>query len=112
FKLNNIPVVKIDKGRAEKKALTRASNKQFKQLKSTVDRYAEVFDKLGFPLDLSQHQFPNKSELPYKIIPLIEQTFKHRIGIAPFAAHEGKMYPLELIEQVIAMLDKEKETQI
>jgi ADP-heptose:LPS heptosyltransferase len=112
FRLSNIPVVKVDKGRAEKKALTRANNKQFKQLKSTVERYAKVFEKLGFPLDLSKHQFPNKKEVPAKAIPLIDNTFKHRIGIAPFAAHEGKMYPLELMEQVIATLDKEKVTQV
>jgi ADP-heptose:LPS heptosyltransferase len=112
FRFYNIPVAKIDKGRAEKKALTRANNKQFKQLKSTVERYAEVFDKLGFPLDLTKHQFPNKKQVPAKAIPLIDHTFKYRIGIAPFAAHEGKMYPLELMEQVIAKLDMEKETQI
>lgn len=112
FRLNNIPVVKIDKGREEKKALTRANNKQFKPLKSTVKRYVEVFYKLGFPLDLSKHQFPNKNEVPAKAIPLIDHTFKHRIGIAPFAAHGGKMYPLELMEQVIAQVDVEKEIQI
>jgi len=112
FRLNNIPVVKIDKGRAEKKALTRANNKHFKQLKPTVERYAEVFEKLGFPLNLSKNQFPNKKEIPAKAIPLTDHTFKHRIGIAPFAAHDGKMYPLELMEQVIAKLDREKESQV
>ena len=110
--LNGIKVAKISKGRAEKKALTRAVNKVFKPLKTTVERYVEVFEKLGFPLDLSKHQFPNKKEVPAKAIPLIDNTFKHRIGIAPFAAHGGKMYPLELMEQVIATLDKEKEAQV
>lgn len=112
FRLNNIPVVKINKGRAEKKALTRAKNKIFRPLKTTIERYAEVFEKLGYPIDLSIHQFPLKKEIPEKVIPLFDNTIKNHIGIAPFAAHEGKMYPLELMEEVIDKLDKEKLVQV
>lgn len=112
FKLKGIPVIKINKGRAEKKALTRANNKQFKPLQTTVARYATVFENLGFPIDMDLHQFPLKKEIPEKIIPLFDNTFKNHIGIAPFAAHQGKMYPLELMEKVIATVDAEKETQI
>jgi ADP-heptose:LPS heptosyltransferase len=112
FMFKGIPVVRIDKGRAEKKALTRTNNKQFKPLKSTFERYADVFEELGFPIDIEQHQFPLKKEVPEKIIPLFDTTFKKHIGIAPFAAHQGKMYPLDLMEQVIAKLDEERETQI
>ena len=43
--------VSIDKGRKEKRLLT--SGKLFKQLKTTHQRYADVFETLGFPLDLS-----------------------------------------------------------
>jgi len=112
FKLKGIPIAKIDKGRAEKKALTREKNNIFKPLKTTVERYAEVFEKLGYPIDLSMHQFPLKKQIPGKVIPLFDTTFKKHIGIAPFAAHAGKMYPLELMEEVIAGLDKEKQFQV
>lgn len=112
FKLKGITVAKIDKGRADKKALTRTNNKQFKPLKSTYERYADVFEELGFPIDLEQHQFPLKKEIPGKIIPLFDSTYKKHLGIAPFAAHQGKMYPLDFMEQVIAKLEEEKETQI
>lgn len=112
FRLNKIPVVKIDKGRAEKKTLTRAKNKNFRPLKTTIERYAEVFEKLGFPIDLSIHQFPLKNEIPGKVIPLFDNTYKNHIGIAPFAAHEGKMYPLEMMEEVIDKLDKENQVQV
>ncbi|MCR9182155.1 MAG: glycosyltransferase family 9 protein [Flavobacteriaceae bacterium] len=112
FKLKSIPVIKLDKGRAEKKALTREKNKIFKPVKSTIKRYTEVFEKLGFPIDMEQHQFPLKKEIPEKVIPLFDTTFKKHIGIAPFAAHSGKMYPLELMEEVIAGLDKEKQVQV
>lgn len=112
FKLNGIPVAKINKGRAEKKALTRTKNKVFKPLKTTVERYVEVFEKLGFPIDIKQHTFPVRKDIPPKMIPLFDKTFKKHIGIAPFAAHSGKMYPLDLMEEVIAKLDVEKEIQI
>lgn len=112
FKLKGVPVAKIDKGRAEKKALTREKNKIFKPLTTTIERYADVFEELGFPIDLEQHQFPLKKEIPGKVIPLFDSTFKKHLGIAPFAAHQGKMYPLGLLEQVIAKLDAERETQI
>lgn len=110
--LKGIKGAKINKGRAEKKALIRAINKDFKPLKTTVERYVEVFEKLGFPLDMSTHAFPAKKEIPDKATPLLDATFKNKIGIAPFAAHEGKIYPLEMMEQVIAQLDAEKQTQL
>ncbi|NJX16945.1 glycosyltransferase family 9 protein, partial [Tamlana crocina] len=51
FKLKGIPVKQLDKGRRERKALTRKENKVFIQLKPTHQRYAEVFEKLGYPID-------------------------------------------------------------
>ena len=112
FKCNGIPVIKIDKARASKKALTREKNKVFEPLKSTVERYAEVFEMLGFPIDMKQHLFPLKKQIPETRTPLFDKCYKKHIGIAPFAAHSGKMYPLELLEEVIAKIDSEKETQI
>lgn len=95
-------VVQIDKGRVEKKALV--SGKIFMPLKTTHQRYADVFEALGFPLDLSQPEFPEPQPLNLKGF---EQKTSKWIGIAPFAAHEGKMYPLELMKAVIAELSKE-----
>ncbi len=112
FKLNGIQVARINKGRAEKKALTRARNKIFQPLKTTVERYAEVFEKLGLPIDMEQHTFPVRKEIPPKMIPLFDKTYKKHIGIAPFAAHQGKMYPLGLMKEVISQLDSEKNIQI
>ena len=94
----------IDKGRNEKKALV--SGKRFKPLKSTVNRYATVFEQLGFTIDLESPTFPQKPKLNSKVYNLIGQDHKKWIGIAPFAAFEGKMYPLELMEQVIQKLEE------
>ena len=43
FRLAGIKIKRINKGRTEKRALTRSNNKVFKQLKQTVERYADVF---------------------------------------------------------------------
>ena len=57
FKTSSIPFFQIDKGRNEKKSLTRENDKIFKPLKPTHQRYAEVFEKMGYPLDLEQFTF-------------------------------------------------------
>lgn len=100
--LFGIKTVQIDKGRAEKKALV--SGQEFKQLKTTHQRYADVFKTLGFPIDLSNPNFPEKKPLSKKVIETIGNAQKKRIGIAPFAAHESKMYPLDLMQEVIEQL--------
>ena len=99
------PFIQIDKGRAEKKALT--SGERFQQLKTTHQRYAEVFQKLGFPIDLNNPSFPNPKTLSPKVSDIVGTKSGKWVGIAPFAAHEGKMYPLELMKEVIATLSKD-----
>ena len=47
FSPSRIKISVIHKGRAEKKALTRNVNKIFKQLRTTHQRYADVFRNLG-----------------------------------------------------------------
>ncbi|WP_375325935.1 glycosyltransferase family 9 protein [Flagellimonas sp. GZD32] len=105
FALERIPFEQIDKGRKEKKALTRSKNKGFQQLKSTHQRYADVFSQLGFPIELSNTKPLPRIQLSEKVLGLVQQDTKKWVGIAPFAAHEGKMYPLEYTEEVIKKLD-------
>lgn len=104
FFLSGIKTIQIDKGREEKKALV--SGQDVKSLKTTHQRYVEVFEKLGFPVNLSNPEFPMPYGLNDKILKIIPLNNKDWIGIAPFAAHKGKMYPLELMEEVILKLSK------
>lgn len=103
--LFRIKTIQIDKGRTEKKALI--SGEKFKQLKTTHQRYADVFEALGFKIDLSNPTFPEKAVLSGKLKALLGNNTKKHIGIAPFAAHEGKMYPLDLMKSVIETLSKD-----
>lgn len=104
--MNGITTAAIDKGRAEKKALTNNPS-ALKRLKSTHQRYAAVFEALGFPLNLETHVFPKKKELTSQLHDLIGKHSKKMIGIAPFAAYESKMYPLGLLKEVVFNLNKD-----
>lgn len=101
FIFNGNPCICINKGRTEKKALTRTKNKIFKQLKTSHQRYAEVLNKLGFNLDLSNPTLIEKKKLSEKITIITGLKTDTWIGIAPFAAFKGKVYPLQLMEEVI-----------
>lgn len=98
------PFKQIDKGRADKKALTKGAI--FKQLPTTIERYAEVFNRLGYPIDLSLPVFPKPVELSKKLKSITGAHDKKWIGIAPFAAHESKMYPLAHMKKVIEALSQ------
>ena len=104
--LGSVKSASIDKGRAEKKALTQAKHRNFKQLKPTHQRYADVFENLALPIDLNTHQFPEKKHLGPNLNALIGLAPKKLIGIAPFAAFKSKTYPLKMIKEVIKKLDE------
>lgn len=106
FSLAGIKIKRIDKGRAEKKALTRPLNKIFKQLRSTVERYADVFRALDFNISLSNQLINSKKPLPTPAIPLFRNVGEITIGISPFAQHVYKVYPLQKMEALIETLNK------
>lgn len=97
-------VVQLDKGRAEKKALT--SGQSFEQLKTSHQRYADVFEALGYSVDLSQPIFSKPKPLSNKLSIFVSNKNFKTIGIAPFAAHQSKMYSLAQMEKVIEELSK------
>ena len=104
FRLSGKQVVAVDKGRAGKKALTRPENKVFKPLTTMFERHSQVFEELGFTLDLSHPIFPEKAVLSDEILKSIGNPNQKLIGIAPFAQYESKVYPLDLMQEVIAKL--------
>lgn len=62
-----------------------------KALKNTTLRYCDVIQSLG--LSAPTLQMPHK-------------TTGKGIGIAPFAAHQGKIYPQERMEEVVRLLSE------
>ncbi|MCK8140511.1 glycosyltransferase family 9 protein [Flavobacterium sp. I-SCBP12n] len=113
FLVTGKKVAAVDKGRAGKKELTRADNKVLQQLPTMFERHAEVFKTLGYPIDLSlELEFPQKTVLSAEITDLIGENYQKLIGIAPFAQYDSKVYPLDLMKEVIAKLSENKEHTI
>ncbi|WP_165764659.1 glycosyltransferase family 9 protein [Flavobacterium cyanobacteriorum] len=104
FALAGKKTATVDKARAEKKALTRAENKVFKPLKPVTQRHADVFAALGFPVDLENPVFPEQKQLTQDIIQITGNKSGKWIGIAPFAQHKGKVYPQDLMQEVVNKL--------
>lgn len=102
----------VDKGRAEKKALTRAENKIFQPLTTMFERHRLVFESLGFPIDLSRPQFPPKAAIENPELATIVAQSQKLIGIAPFAQYDSKVYPLDLMKEVIDTLAQNQEHTI
>ena len=88
-----------------KKALTRLENKIFKPLKHSSIRYGEVFAKLGFPITLDPSTVLPKPPKNLEITGADQSNYT-TIGIAPFAAHKGKQYPLELMIQALEIFSR------
>ena len=113
FALSGKETAAVDKGKAEKEALTRSENKIFKPLLSMPERHVKVFESLGFPVDLTNPEFPEKQPLVSEVLNLTgEKSDDSWIGIAPFAQHDGKVYHADLMQQTIVLLAKNKSAKI
>lgn len=112
FRLKGVAVETIDKGRAEKAALIRQRDKIFKPIKSTIQRYCDVFAELGFPLDQSELKPLPRRDMGPRIQKLFSGPRMKGVGIAPFAAYRSKAYPLEMLMQILDRLDKDGKCQV
>lgn len=116
FNLDRYKVAHIEKHRKGKRKLIAAKNKQMVQQPTSFQNYADVFSRLGYPVNLDftsifAEQGGNLDELPTEIFQDKDQVIHKEgnndapwIGIAPFAAHKGKIYPVEQMEKVIQQL--------
>ena len=107
FKLSFTRVKAIDKGYVERKRLTHPTKKIMKPLTPQHYRYVEVFSRLGFALDVDKHEFPIKPGLSKSSLEIELPADRKWIGIAPFALHTGKTYPLDLMQRVVAYLQQQ-----
>ena len=108
FNLGRYRVEHIDKHRKQRRRLISYKNKVKEPLPSSFENYAEVFARLGYPVDVHQFRsiFPEEGG-DLSLLPAIfgpKKSEEQWIGIAPFAAHKGKIYPPQLMEQVITQL--------
>lgn len=106
FSVNGTRVAIIDKGREEKRALI-GCGQTHEPLKRMTDRYVEVFKRLGLKLELNSNAVIDLNcENFYEVNKLAggKSQGERWVGVAPFAAHEQKIYPLDKMHQVVDML--------
>ena len=107
FQIDNIPVAHINKHRHGKRQLTSQINKKLVQQPTSFENYAEVLRKLGYPVDLQFTSIFPPAGGDLRLLPSEigqKKAFQQWIGIAPFAAHQGKIYPKQKMERVIGQL--------
>lgn len=88
--MGNIPVETVNKDRRARKRLTDNKERTFQT--NYVDRYADVFRRLGYPVTVN-----------FKSLFASDEP-RHGVGIAPFARYATKTYPPKLMEKVAGEL--------
>ena len=110
FKLAGVPVVTVNKGRPERKKLTALTPKNIMPIKSMFERHADVCAQLNLPINLSEVKLLDKKELSKEVVELTGEKQSKWIGIAPFATYDTKMYPVDLIKEVIKLIPQKDHT--
>ena len=112
FALTGQKTAATDKGRKEKGELTQLKNKTIAPLQTMVERHTITFEKLGYPISLSQPYYSPKLPIETAVTNLTGPKNKKWIGIAPFAQYDSKVYPADLMQEVLGQLAKHSEYQI
>ena len=105
FNFGMYHVAHLDKHRLLRKQLTSYNNKVLKPIPTAFDNYKQVLAELGYPIDIKFKSIFSNGENGLSQLPACigeKKAFQQWIGVAPFAAHPGKTYPLQRMEQVIA----------
>ena len=105
--MKGLKVSRIHKGRKGKHALTRKNNKVMLPLETSRSRYRATFARLGLAPDESFTGLFGSGKAPAELFRDITSgrpEGEHWVGIAPFAKHPGKIYPVELMEEVVSKL--------
>ena len=106
FRLAGTKVVKVDKNRRARRRLTRRNHKCLVAQRPMWLRYADalkaggaggknIFGSLHSALQVDSS---------FEALTGSKKEGEYWIGIAPFARHEGKIYPAQLMEKVILSL--------
>lgn len=106
FRMARTRVEVIDKGRADKKQLI-GHGQDGEWLPTSTDRYVDVLKRLGYALKLDPRDVikPDKADFaPVNKVVGFKTPGSVWVGIAPFAAHEGKVYPIEQMRRVVELL--------
>lgn len=114
-RLRGMDAARINKGRTDKKQLTRKTDKVFEPLEKSTARYIDVFNRLGLEVNTDFRSiYGDGRGNPAMFSSLTPPKEEHErwIGIAPFAAHSGKIYPIEKMRAVVEEISQIRNSRI
>ncbi len=106
FMLHGVRSRVIYKNRRARRRLTRISGKDLTPLDTSMRNYEKVLTALGLE-DLGFANMPAEYRINSNT-----GTCIRKIGIAPFAKHKGKSWPLGYMEEVVAELSKDADNRV
>lgn len=104
FKRRGKKTATTDKMREARKALTAQQNKRFEPIPAVIARHADAVAQLGFPVTLDGTALRPALPLSEDVVAYTGDKTTTWIGIAPFAQHRSKVYPRDLMHEVIDSL--------
>lgn len=126
FKLSGCKVTHVDKGRVARRRLTRSKSKRLQPLAAMAARYADAALRAGLRMErrfrsifndapdsslfaaaVSASQTAGNAATPEDI-----KRGERWIAVAPFARHEGKIYPAEKMGEVVRTLAEMPHTRM
>ncbi len=105
-RLGGTRVAVIDKGRAEKREMTRRSGKRLVPLAPMTERYRHTIRRLGFDFDMPREPQKAMCAVPLPVAETVGPKTDLWVGIAPFAKHRGKLCPIRLKDELIGLLNE------
>lgn len=108
LRIHGVPAYHLVKPRRQRRRLTRHHFKVLSPLRSQSDRYFDIFADAGLPVEVKfDTLFGGRRKAPTDAFAAVtppRQEDCRWIGIAPFAAHPGKIYPIDMMERLIARI--------
>lgn len=104
FMLRGIKSLHLNKSRAQRKKLTRRHHKILLPLKPTTQRYRDVLSSAGLDMKAEfKSLFGDGKGNPadFKSVTAPKKEGEYWLAVAPFAQHEGKIYPFPLLTKVL-----------
>ncbi len=108
------PVFRVSKERQARRRLTRRQNKVLEPLTPVLERYRSVLQQAGFVVSDEALLCTLPAKQQYASI--VQERFGPKeglwLGIAPFAKHEGKCYPIEKMSFVVDDFAQRKDVRV
>lgn len=104
FKLHGIAVARLDKQRSRRRALV--NHESTDPVTPTVERYRWVFTRLGLEAPADFTRLYDGKEVPSSPMVSVKEPGQRWVAVSPFSAHDGKVYPLPLMERVVSLLSQ------